>query len=219
MKRLMILAAAIFAAGGTAKAADIFTPKDAYVGDVQTYNFTGIGIGINGGGQFTNVNLEDGGFEFDGIGADGLVGGIHVEWLARSDRFRFGPTAECALSNVNTTIKAGGGEVDLLQMDNYCNIGLKAGVMASDATLIYGRAAYEWQNWTASNGVDEVNTDSTAWLLGGGLETMVADHLSVGFEGNYLFTDSVDVKDNPGVGNIFDGSEHFRGIARLTYRY
>jgi opacity protein-like surface antigen len=176
--------------------------------------FQGLGIGVHGGGQFTNVEIGEGDFSFDGVGADGLVGGIHGEYLFAMGSFRVGPYVEGSLSNVNTNIEGFGGELDLLNQEYYYGGGVKAGMVAFNSALIYARAGIERAKWEFAEAID-VDVDS--FVLGGGVETMVTSNVSVGLGLDYVTPFNIEA-DGHDVTDLFEETESFRGTLRLTWR-
>jgi opacity protein-like surface antigen len=222
MKRILIASAVSAIAMSAASAADIYTPdglKDTFTEDRNTTYFQGLGVGVDVGGEFTSIAVTDGPFEFDGVSADGLVGGIHLDYLVALDPeqlTRFGIYSEGGFSNVDTTFSPAPGEIDVLNQGHYYGLGLKAGVVVYDKTLLFARFGYEWSQW---NFLENTDVDVGSWAVGGGIDTMVSEEWSLGLEGTYLFVDSVDVD---GIGDVtpyFEESEAGRIKARLTRRF
>src|SRR5690606_15520730 len=161
-------------------------------------------------------------FDFDGISSDGLIGGAHLEYLFGVDRFRLGAYGEGGFSNVNTTFDSPGFAAEL-QQDSYYGVGLKAGVTVYGSTLVYVRGGYDWSQWTASDNhpdSDDVEADVGAWLIGGGIETMVSDNWSLGLGADYLmFDDLSGFDESDAVAKALEDSEAIRIKARLTRRF
>jgi opacity protein-like surface antigen len=178
--------------------------------------FQGFGIGVHGGGQFTNVEIGDGGFSFDGVGADGFVGGIHAEYLfGFAGNFRAGPYIEGGFSNVNTNFETPGGDLDLLNQEHYYGGGIKAGMVFFNSALIFARAGVERAKWEFA---EEIGVDVDSFVLGGGVEAMVASNVSVGLGLDYVTPFNIEA-DGEDVTDLFDETESFRGTLRLTYRH
>lgn len=232
MKNIAIALAALIAFAAPVKAADMFTPDTADY-EAPVYAFTGFGLGIDGGGQFNawDVNAEDCEegecvplFDFDGISSDGLLIGAHLEYLFAVERFRLGAYGEGGFSNVNTSLDVqgeGGFSEDLLTQDSYYGAGLKAGVTVYGGTLLYGRFGYDWSQWTArepaEDGFVDIDADVGSWLIGGGIDTMIADRWSLGLGVDYLIVDDVDAA-GADLSDILGDSEMIRAKVRLTYR-
>jgi hypothetical protein len=202
----------------SANAADVYnqgSTKDApYDGPISRPAFVGLGVGIHGGGQFTNIDLNAGGFAFDGVGADGLVGGIHAEYLFALGQFRVGPYAEGGFSNVNTEISFGGADADILNQESYFGGGVKAGMVFGSA-LVYGRAGYEWSQWGTD--LADIDIDVESLVVGGGVEAMIARNVSIGLSADYLIPLNVEAA-GIDVTDYVEDSESVRVLARITYR-
>jgi outer membrane immunogenic protein len=178
--------------------------------------FAGLYAGLSVGGQFTDITLTDGSQElFSGISADGFVYGGHIGYNFPVGQFVAGPYAEFAFSDVAVSVL---GE-DILTMDDYVQLGAMIGARTSKSTLVSIHAAREWQTWTAGGafGLGETEADVTAWVIGAGIDTMVATNVSVGVKLDYVMLDSIDA-----AGHSFDryleDTDALRATARLTYR-
>lgn len=185
---------------GSSTASDYATPANNL--------FAGWYIGIQGGGQFTNIDVYD---QFDGIGADGLIGGVHAGYNLSLGRLVTGPYVEGSLSNVNVDL---GGQ-DLLVQDWYVQGGWLVGINVGPNTLISGHVGYEWAKWS-SDFFDE-EADVRSFAIGGGLDTIVASQTTFGIKVDYLIPHSIEV-DNHDVTDFLDASESLRVMGRLTYR-
>lgn len=210
MKTILLSLAVAAGIAGTASAADLGgSYKDDGVNVELSRNpFAGFYFGIQAGGEFVNIDVYD---QFDGIGADGLIGGVHAGYNFASGRFVFGPYVEAGLSNVNTEV---GGQ-DLLVQDWYGQLGMLAGYVVGKSTLISIHAAYDHSEWGSDFGNLDLQVGAVA--LGGGVETMVADHVSLGLKLDYLVPVSVDAN-GADITDYVEKSEGFRGQLKLTYR-
>lgn len=207
MKRFVITAMALLTACQPVFASDLYTPD-------TPYNFTGFSIGIDGGGQFTSIAFDDGPFAFDGVAADGLIGGGHVDALFAYEKLRLGGYCEGGFSDAAMSISG----IDLIRQEHYYGCGLKAGIMLTDATLAYGRAGYDVSHW--SSDLTPISADVGSWLLGGGIESMCGEHISCGLGADYLMADTVDVSHGIGdVSKFLNESETLRAKARISYHF
>jgi opacity protein-like surface antigen len=171
--------------------------------------FSGFYIGLNAGGEFANIDVMD---SFDGIGADGLIGGIHAGYNMCANRFCFGPYVEGGLSNVNVDI----GGLDALTQDYYVQGGAMVGYMVGKATLISVHAGYDHSAWGSDLfGGDDITVGAVA--IGGGIETMITSNVSLGAKVDYLMVYSADVG-NTDVTDFIEESEAIRAQLKLTYR-
>ena len=181
------------------------------------YPFTGLAVGVDGGGQFTSIDITAGGFSFDGISADGVIGGVNVEYLFAFNRTRLGGYVEGGFSNVNTELTGFGFSGDVLRQDHYVGFGAKGGFMITPRTLAYGRFGYDWSQWS-SDIPGAPNADVGSWLLGVGIETMVAPQMSIGLGADYLAVHDADLGGTD-VTSFVEDSEMGRIKARLNYRF
>ncbi len=207
-----IIIAGMLAFSTAASAADIGSYKDTPA--TQTYGernpFLGFNSSINGGGQFGNLDLLN---TFDGIGNDGLVGGAHIGYNLGFGRVVLGAYAEGGFSDVNTEIAG----IDLLNMDSYLQAGILVGYLFTPATMASLHAGYEWQQWSSDlPGAPDI--EATAFAVGGGIDTLIREHVSLGIKVDYLPLDSMDIGGTD-VTQFVEESESFRAVARLTYRH
>lgn len=220
MKKIGLAALTAVLISGSAYAADLGgSYKDSpsntdYPTAART--FQGVGVTLFGGGQFTNVNLYDEkyDFEFDGIGADGLVGGLGLDYLVASGRFRFGAYVEGALSNVNTKIEFGPYGGDLLQQNHYYGGGLKGGAVFGNSFL-YARAGIERASWEFA---EEVDVDVDSFVIGGGAETMIAENIALGIGVDYVTPFNIEA-DGQDLTDTFEKTESIRAVGRITRRF
>jgi opacity protein-like surface antigen len=210
----MTALAALLLGAPAASAADIFNGPDqgSYKDGPGEYQghpaFLGLGVSAFAGGQFTNIDIAD---EFDGIGADGVIGGLGVEYLFAAGRFRFGPYIEGGWSNINTSI----GDFDLLEQEYFFGGGLKAGVTVFRSSLIYGRVGYERASWDIAEGEADADVDSL--VVGGGIETLIADNWSLGLGADYVVPMNIEA-DGQDVTDLLEDTESLRVLGRLTWR-
>jgi outer membrane immunogenic protein len=208
--------ATLFAVSAPANAADVYgrdeVPESSYA--QPDYNpFAGWYFGLQGGGQFTNIDIND---QFDGIGADGLIGGAHAGYNMQMGSLVTGPYVEGGFSNVNVDINFGAGASgDLLSQDWYAQGGWLVGVEVYDKTLVFGRAGYEYAKWSSDFFSETV--DVYSFVLGGGIETMIAANVSIGLTADYLIPHEIEV-DSTNLTDLLDASEQLRAMARITYR-
>lgn len=212
MKKLLISTLLLIAVAGQAFAADIFSEDSRHDTPNYTPNyiaFDGLAVGVHGGGQMTSIDVAG---VFDGISADGLVGGVHGEYLFTAGRFRIGPWAELNFSDVNTELLG----IDVLSQDHAYSGGVKLGVTAWGASLISARVGYEMAQWSSDiPGVGDIDVGS--WVLGAGVETMVAANVSLGIQADYLVPHEVTAL-GTNVTGLVEDSEQVRVLARMTWR-
>ena len=196
-----------------------------------TYAFTGFAVGFDGGGQFNAWDINgdycnQAGqcvpfFDFDGISSDGLIGGAHLEYLFAVDRFRFGVYAEGGFSNVNTTLEfhPGAGFSAEFQQDSYYGGGLKGGFTVFGDTLAFLRVGYDRSQWNISaSGLGDEDVDVGSWLIGIGIDTMMAQDVSLGIGVDYLAVNDVEAAGEDFT-KLVEDSEMIRAKARLSYHF
>lgn len=183
-----------------------------YLEETPSHHFVGLAVGIHGGMQFTNINIDD---QFDGIGADGFAGGVHAEYLINlGGRLRVGPYIEGGLSNVNVEFQGD----DIIEQKHYYGGGIKAGVTAFGASLIYARLGYERALWEAGfGGGNSTDVDVDSLVAGVGIATMIREHVSFGLGIDYVAPLSIEA-DGQDINELED-SEGLRGMARITYHH
>jgi outer membrane immunogenic protein len=200
---IIFLASLLMGALAQSHAADLGNSvKDVSVQTETTRNpFGGLYGGVTAGGQATDITFTDpdSGDDYSGLNADGFVYGGHLGYNFTTGRFVFGIEGEFAWSDVNVEAGQFG---DVLTMDDYAQISAHIGALAGRSTLIYFKVGYDWQNWTVGNSrifdEREHDMDVGAWVVGGGIKTLVAPQLALGLELDYLFWDSVEVDGNTG---------------------
>src|SRR5690606_40791914 len=111
IRKYIIAAAALVAAGSTAMAADI--SYDAAPIPAQSFNWTGFYVGLTGGAATgdTDVFITDGEVTDDGsLSSSGFIGGVQVgyNWQFQNN-FVLGAVADISASNYGIHIGAGDG--------------------------------------------------------------------------------------------------------------
>jgi hypothetical protein len=169
--------------------------------------FTGLSLYGFAGGEFANVSVDG----LDGIGADGLTGGLGLGYdVACGGALRCGVWIEGGASNVAVTY----GGADLLSEDYFGAAGARVGVVWG-SSLVYGRAGYQLSEWSSDLTTQNISTQW--WLVGGGIETRLREHLSIGVDATYLRLNAADVGIQSVTGDV-DGTEALRATLRLIYR-
>lgn len=198
------VAAAVLAMAlvGSAQAADLDGRSDAnYAHPGAEYNtFRGFYAGVGVGGEFSNNELEFGPISFDGIGGDGLIGSVVIGYDVRMGQFIIGPYVEGLISNAAIELNG----LDVVSHDYSVIAGARTG-LALGQSLIYAKIGHEWG--FQSSDFSSADQDYTALNFGGGVETYIADHVSVTAEGVYVM--GLDDHDN---------GEGLRALVRLNYR-
>lgn len=169
--------------------------------------FAGFYVGAQVGGQFTNVDIED---QFDGLGADGLIGGIHGGYNFCAGNFCTGPYVEGGWSSVDSNLAG----IELYAQEWYAQGGWLVGYRAWKSSLIYAKAAYEFSSWKVFETVD---SDVESYVLGGGIDTLVGEHVSVGVFADYIVPNTIDIGGTD-VTDALEQSESLRAGLKITVR-
>ena len=124
----------------------------------------------------------------DDVGVDGFDGGLYAGYGQTFDRLYVGAEAEIGYGEID-----GDGTVGTLvtafETDWTYGVAARAGFLATDNVLVYGRVGYQWTEFqgVAISGGTAVGLDRTfdGWRVGGGVEVAVTDNLLTRLEYNY----------------------------------
>lgn len=196
------LAAALLA--GPAVGADIYKNSTQDVGHFaepsQPVNWTGFYVGGQGGwvagSHELSLDTPAGTlFSFDGIAADGAIGGVRVGFdLARS-RFLFGVFADYNWSNAETELEIGGASTALFEKDNEWTIGGRAGYLVAPRTLVYGLVGYTQSGFD----IGGASFDTDGITAGGGVEFVTLGNIAFGLEASHTWYDDVTLASGGGI--------------------
>ena len=192
MKKLLLASAGLVALGvAAAAAADL--PRQmpakapAYVEPVQMYNWTGLYVGINGGGGWGRSNFSapfaSGDFNVSG----GLIGGtIGYNW--QMNQVVLGLEGDIDWSNIRGSSGCGAGFNCETRNDWLATLRGRLGYAGWGRFMPYvtGGAAFGNIKTTVS-GVGSSDTTKTGWTLGGGVEASIAGPWTAKVE--YLYVD------------------------------
>lgn len=205
----LIVAFAILA---RADAADTFARPQAVKDTPATFEpvgnpFAGFHVGLVAGVQFTDT--------FDGLSATGGLFGANVGYNFCLGRLCVGPYVEYAFSDVSFDVV---GEPVLTQ-DDYLQLGVELGTLTGKVTMVSVRIAREWQNWTAGNngvGLREIDVEADAWVVGGGIKTMIAEGVALKLDLDYVMTDNVEIQ-NENLERFLGDSNSLRAKVGISY--
>lgn len=203
---------------GAAQAADFETPAPVEPVVIYAPTWTGAYVGLTAGYSFANTEFDVGGlFTFDGLGADGLQGGIigGFNWQV-SPRFVVGVEADASISDVTTAITLGGlGNAELTSDWNWAVRG-RAGVLITPETLFYLSGGWAWAHSELSGVPLLFDETFSGPQLGVGIESMLTPNVLVRLE--YLHTFFNDETLFAGIGGGLS-VEPSAGTARLGVVY
>jgi outer membrane immunogenic protein len=214
MKRLILLASAAVLAG-PAMAADVVYSEPAPIGTSMpaSVDWSGFYLGVQGGigagstGVFSLDTNNDGVFgdafapfgdNFEGRFDSGFVGGVHAGYDWQFGSIVFGGIVDINYADIGDRQSGFSSTPAFYHIDrsiDWLATGrARVGYLATERLLVYGTGGLAYANvendfvtntpaaFTVSGG-DE---DRFGYTVGGGMETMVTERLSVGIE--YLYT-------------------------------
>jgi outer membrane immunogenic protein len=193
MKRLLLASAAVVALAAPAFAADLPAyPTKAPA--VAAYNWTGLYVGINLGGTWSNVTNTD---TFSPVGAvnsasstiSGVIGGGQIGYNWQSGHVVFGLEADVdgsGQSGTSATLLPGfGTDAVANTIRGFGTARARVG-FAADRWLWYVTGGFAWQNIGFSDaftttggsvtGISSGSTTRTGYSVGGGIETALWDN-------------------------------------------
>jgi outer membrane immunogenic protein len=181
------------------------------------HDWTGLyaSASVGAGGLVHELGDTGGIFTFNGIGAEGIMGGLAIGYDHQfGSSFVAGVEASGRFGNIATTLALGPNSIDVTA-DYGFDIVARMGYKPSSNTLIYGLAGYSHQHFDISaTGVGSIyDWDANGYTVGGGIETALSEKTLVGLE--YRYHDYGDFEPIPGFLNI-DTSSH---TAKLTFKY
>ncbi len=165
------------------------------------YNWTGIYAGIAGGGGITNYDTDvlGGALNINGFGGQGALveGTVGADWQVNS--LVLGALADVHWSDLEASASTplGGGSSASLQSRWGFDVLGRAGVAATDRTLLYGLLGYSWERSEGSLSIPVLavnlsdDEDASGWTVGGGIEVAATNRISV--KGEYRFTGFDDI--------------------------
>jgi outer membrane immunogenic protein len=216
LKALKFLLPAALLMSSAAYAADVVVVETPEPVIVDSYNWSGIYIGVNGGyggGDFKHP------FSIEGIGespipdidgsldftAGGFVGGAQVGYNWQSGQFVFGVEADIQAADVKGEASLdldiddlGGGSAEIgTQLDYFGTIRGRIGYVPVERLLVYGTGGFaygrteSYLNASIDGGPDLADLSEkknrTGWTIGAGAEYAFTDNWSLKTE--YLYTD------------------------------
>ncbi len=218
---------------GSAYAADlpVYEPTPEEIPSLV--NWTGFYVGIAGGGGIINhhTDLFGGVLSLDGFGAQGELAEGTAGFDYQMGNFVLGALGDIHWSNMNSelSIPAIGPASVSANLESRWGFDIlgRAGVLLTPRSLLYVLGGYSWERFEGNlsvtinapqapfPGISLSDDESTAgWTLGGGLEVLVTNNLSV--KGEYRYTGFSDF--DFGTGGILSIEPH-RQTARVGVNY
>lgn len=190
--------------------------------DLETADWTGAFVGAMLGAGAKNTKLTAAGFSFDGIGGEGILGGIMVGYDHQvSDEFVLGVQADYSLTDLDTELSGGILPINVtIGTDYVASLSARAGWLASADTMIYLMGGYSWGNTQLSlNALGlgfSLSDKLNGFHAGTGIETKLTENLSTRIEYRYTDFNSADW----GTGGFinFQPTTHTTSLA-LTWKW
>jgi outer membrane immunogenic protein len=191
MKRTLLTVAGLLALAGsigTAVAADLSQPPPPYYkapAAIPVYNWTGLYLGINGGGAWGTSNWSGVPTSFNTSG--GLVGGqIGYNW--QFGQFVYGLEGDIDWTSIRSDSNAGGcaGVACQTNSDFLSTVRGRVG-FAADRFMPYVTGGLAIGNIRASDVFGGINQTNAGWTVGGGVEFALSGPWTAKVE--YLYTD------------------------------
>ena len=223
MKRILLTAVGLLAlagAVGPVVAADLGQPpfiptKAPYYAPV--YNWTGLYIGINGGGAFGSSDWNGVPTTFNTSG--GIVGGqLGYNW--QFGQFVYGLEGDLDWADIHGSTNAGpcAGFVCQTNSDFLSTVRGRVGY-AADRFMPYVTGGLAIGNIRASDTLGGIDQTNVGWTVGGGVEFAIAGPWTAKLE--YLFTDLGTAACNAPCGAISNNVSLIDNVVRagLNYRF
>jgi outer membrane immunogenic protein len=197
MRRTLLSAASLLAAGAPVSAADIAVPDRAPAAIAAPFSWTGVYLGAHGGGGWSKITGRDPtvpGDPWTSVNASGAIAGAQVGGNYQIGNIVLGLEGSYAWSNVGLkqTTPLGGPAVLTVSIKNDY-VATAAGRIgyAFDRVLLYakGGGAFTRDKLDATDGIGGTATgrfSRTGWMAGGGVEVAIWQNWSVKAEYDYL---------------------------------
>lgn len=132
--------------------------------------------------EIKGADVLGSGLDFDGVSANGIVGGVFVGYdMPITANVFAGIEAFGNLSAAKVSISDGVDTVSAKARFSY-GVAARLGVMLNDSTAVYARGGMIETRFKLSDGVDSVSNTQTGFQYGGGIETRVGSNASVRVE-------------------------------------
>jgi outer membrane immunogenic protein len=193
---------AFLAASSHAMSADVETTP-------ETYDWSGLYVGVYGG--YTNYNSTILGVEnsFDGFDIGGIIGGNY-----QMDQFVFGLEGDIGYTDASGTFAAPIAHTQETGL-NYA-IRARAGY-AIDSSLLFIQGGAAWTEYNASAGGASILDDTVmGFQIGAGFEHAVSQNLTLRFDG--LYTD-YEQTDNISLAAAGFDSDNFTARIGVNYKF
>lgn len=184
----LLLATAVVAAAGAARAADIDTSADTYLSVTPpspvVYDFSGVYFGLQGGGRWGQFDTVFGGTGFDSE-TNGFTGGPIGGIAFQADRLVYGLETDISFNTGDeTTLVAG---VPVTNSNDWTGTVRGRLGYAFDRAMIYGTGGLAVGEVGLETPAGSESSTEVGWTLGAGLEMPINENFTARAE--YLYTD------------------------------
>jgi outer membrane immunogenic protein len=212
-RRIGLTAAAVFAIGGTAIAADIPIKAPIYTKAPPVWTWDGWYIGAHAGYAFGDYNLDFFGVAAIGTEPKGAFGGIQIGYLRHiSPNWVLGFEVDISAGDVSGDLAGGLATFDV---DYFGTARTRLGY-AHGPWLFYGTAGAAWANTTFSSPIGfSAEFPYVGYAVGAGIEYAFAPNWSARLE--YLYADLGEIRFN--IGGAAVVSELQMSTVRLAVNY
>ncbi len=182
----------LLATSGLGQAADLSRGDRTYSPVAQAtpiYNWTGLYLGANLGGDWVRDSATLGGFGGDADGST-VFGGLQIGYNFQTGPWVLGLETDVGYGNSSKTIALG--LLNLKSEKTWAGTARARAGYAFDNILVYGTGGLAWANFKSRLDDNLGNSSSRektriGWTVGGGLEYGMSRNVSI--KGEYLYSD------------------------------
>ncbi|MFV3127460.1 outer membrane protein [Niveispirillum sp. KHB5.9] len=161
--------------------------------------FDGAYVGVFTGYSDTNASAASGAATAD-IDADAWLYGAYAGYGKTFDKLYLGAEAEVGSASLSGNSGTVAGFATKLNANESWGLSVRAGYLATNDLLVYGRAGWQRTNYDVTVGTGatrfKASDDLDGYRLGGGLEYAVTDNVLVRTEYNYVNYDNTNFREN-----------------------
>jgi outer membrane immunogenic protein len=158
------------------------------------YDWSGLYVGaaVGAGEVVHDLSILGGGIDINGIGGEGVFGELNAGYDHDFGGFVAGLMVDGNVSGISTDLNlGGGGGSGSLDADYGFDILGRVGMKVNPSTLAYVLGGYSWGHFKLGGsgpvfgGAGSYDWSSSGFSVGGGLETAVSTHMTLGIEYRY----------------------------------
>lgn len=161
--------------------------------------FDGAYVGVFTGYSDTNASAASGTTNAK-IDADAWLYGAYAGYGKTFDKLYLGAEAELGSASLSNNSGTVAGLATKLDANESWGLSARAGYLATNDLLVYGRAGWQRTNYDVTVGTGanriKVGDNLDGYRLGGGLEYAVTDNVLVRTEYNYVNYDDTNFREN-----------------------